>query len=105
MPAGVPGGKNSYFLFSLLVPKRDEIAARLRQRGIETRVCYPMPLYRQPIFRSEQHPYCPVAEEAAARILNPPMFFGLTEAQQRRIASELRAALEDFAPGDLRKAV
>jgi dTDP-4-amino-4,6-dideoxygalactose transaminase len=105
IPPGIPGGGNSYFLFSLLAPQRDAIAARLKEQGIETRICYPLPLYHQPIFQSDDKPFCPVTEETCNSILNPPMFFGLTHAQQRRIAAELRAALEEVAPKQMRKAI
>jgi dTDP-4-amino-4,6-dideoxygalactose transaminase len=104
-PGGIAGGRNSYFLYSLLVPHRDQVAARLKSRGIETRICYPLPLYSQPIFERHRKPFCPITEETCAAILNLPMFFGLTAAQQKRVAAELRIALEDLSPGELRKAV
>jgi dTDP-4-amino-4,6-dideoxygalactose transaminase len=104
-PPGLAGGRNSYFLYSLLVPERDAVAERMKRRGVETRTCYPLPLYAQPIFRKYNAASCPVAEETCAAILNPPMFFGLTPAQQRRVAAELRDALKELAPGELRKAV
>jgi dTDP-4-amino-4,6-dideoxygalactose transaminase len=104
-PTGIPDGHNSYFLFSILVPQRDEMVARLKQRGVETRVCYPLPLYAQPIFKKYPAAECPVTEEICSRILNPPMFFGLTLSQQRRVASEVQQALHALAPVRLRKAV
>lgn len=104
-PPGVPGGKNSHFLFSILTPERDEVAARLKRRGVETRVCYPLPLYAQPIFQHLAAEPCPVAERVCAAILNPPMFYGLTADQQRRVADELRAALAALPSEALRKAV
>jgi perosamine synthetase len=103
-PTGFPGSRNSYFLYSLLVPQRDEIAARLKSRGVDTRVCYPIPLYAQPIFRQFKTPRCPVAEQACSTILNPPMFYGLTQAQQQRVATELSSALTSLAPQTLRAA-
>jgi len=105
IPTGIPCGGNSYFLFSLLVPQRDQIAARLKEQGIETRICYPLPLYHQPIFKQDEKPFCPMTEEICNSILNPPMFFGLTSAQQRRVARELGNALQELAPQELRKAV
>jgi perosamine synthetase len=104
-PMGIPGGQNGYFLYSLLVPQRDRIMARLKQRGIDTRACYPLPLYAQPIFERYRKQDCPVTEETCARILNPPMFFGLTQMQQQRVAAELWGAMEELAPSELRKAV
>ncbi|HEX4796125.1 MAG TPA: DegT/DnrJ/EryC1/StrS aminotransferase family protein [Humisphaera sp.] len=105
MPSTIAGALNSYFLFPLLVPQRDEIVARLKLQMIDTRVCYPLPLYSQPIFQSEHKPFCPVTEEACRQILNPPMFFGLSADQQKRVGDALRAALDELAPAEWRKAV
>jgi perosamine synthetase len=105
IPAGIPGGWNSYFLFSVMMPQRDQVVARLKQRGIETRTCYPLPLYDQPIFEKFCTDICPVTEEVCASILNPPMFFGLTSAQQRRVGTETKAILEELGWSQLRKAV
>ena len=104
-PAGIEGGRNSYFLYSLMVPQRDQIAARLKSQGIETRICYPLPLYSQPIFERHRKPFCPITEEACAKILNPPMFYGLSVAQQKRVAAGFCEALDELAPAELRKAV
>jgi perosamine synthetase len=105
IPPGISGGINSVFLFSLMVPQRDQIMKRLKERGIETRACYPLPLYDQPIFAQFKTSDCPNARDACARILNPPMFFGLTGAQQRRVVNELANALHDLGGGQLRIAV
>jgi perosamine synthetase len=103
-PPGLPGTRNSFFLYSLLVPQRDAVVARLKSRGVDTRVCYPIPLYQQPIFTRYKSNRCPAAEETCAMIFNPPMFFGMTPAQQRRVAAELREAIEALAPEELRAA-
>jgi perosamine synthetase len=103
-PPGLPNGGNSYFLFSLMVPRRDEVMQALKQRGIDTRACYPKPLYDQPIFKSVNRPNCPVTEKACAEIINPPMFHGLTAQQQLRVAVELQNVIEKFESTSLRKA-
>jgi dTDP-4-amino-4,6-dideoxygalactose transaminase len=104
-PPGLPGGGNSYFLFSLLVPCRDAVMQSLKQRGIDTRSCYPRPLYDQPIFRSANRPSCPVTEKICGQIINPPMFHGLTRQQQLRVAIELQNVIEEIESPALRKAV
>lgn len=96
-PSVLPDGVNSHFLFSILISNRDGIADRLKRSGIETRVCYPIPLYDQPILRRYKRKVCPVSEETCGAILNLPMFFGMTLAQQRRIAGELGAAMDGRA--------
>ncbi len=102
---GLDRAQNSYFLYLLVVPDRDEVMARLKQRGIDTRACYPMPLYAQPIFRSRRKYFCPVAERTCAGILNPPMFHGLTGQQQDRIAGELKSVIAEVSTPRFRKAV
>ena len=106
-PPGLPYAHNSHFLYTLLVPQRDAVAARMKKRGVETRSCYPLPLYRQPIFQHLISEPCPVTERVAASILNPPMFYGLTARQQNRVARELAAALDDVSrpQKELREAV
>lgn len=105
IPASLSGARNSYFLFSLLTPRRDEIADRLRKQGIDTRICYPKPIYAQPIFSHLKPIPCPVAEWACESILNPPMFFGLTLEQQMRVALELRVALKALPAAEARIAI
>jgi perosamine synthetase len=106
-PPGIAHAHNSHFLYTLLVPQRDVVAARLKERGVETRSCYPLPLYDQPIFQHLGHDPCPVTDRVAGSILNPPMFYGLSAAQQKRVASELRTILETLPPVEapLRQAV
>jgi perosamine synthetase len=104
-PPGLPFAGNSYFLFSLLVPHRDQVMSRLKQQGIETRACYPLSLYDQPIFRTVNRPNCPVTETACSGILNPPMFHGLTRSDQQRVATELQNILAELDAPALRKAI
>jgi perosamine synthetase len=100
-PAGLPG---AHFLYSLMVPNRDAVMAAMKSRGIDMRACYPRPLYDQPIFRSTHRPSCPVTENVAQRIINPPMFHGLTKQQQLRVAVEMRNVIEGLTVKPLRKA-
>jgi len=95
MPSQLPDGHNSHFLFTILIDNRDEVADRLRQSGVETRICYPIPLYAQPILRKYKTRHCPVAEEACSAVLNLPIFYGMTAAQQRHITDELRETLRE----------
>ncbi len=104
-PEGLNQKGNSYFLYSLLIPHRDAVIKRLKQVGIDTRACYPLPLYDQPIFRSQHRPHCPVTETICASILNPPMFHGLSRDDQNRVASELKNVLAELNAPPLRKAV
>jgi perosamine synthetase len=95
MPSQTPEGRHSNFLFTILIDNRDGVADQLKRCGVETRVCYPIPLYDQPILRRYKARRCPVAEEACAAVLNLPMFFGMSAVQQRHIVDALRSTLRE----------
>lgn len=72
--------ENSYFLFAILINKRDKLLAHLSKNGIETRVNYPLPINKQPIHYSDE--IYPKATEISQRILSLPLYHGLTKDQQ-----------------------
>ena len=59
--------------------------------------CIPIPSYRQPI--PEYAPYAgldlPNTEHAAAHVLNPPLFYELTDAEVDDVCDAIVAALDD----------
>jgi perosamine synthetase len=93
-----PGVEHAYFLFSVLLPDarvRDRTAAALADAGVETRICWPHPVYRQPAYAERALPRsaCPVAEDAAARVLSLPIHAGLARDDVDAIATTVRAAV------------
>jgi len=92
----VPAGASpAWFSMPVLIPHRDDVAVALARSGIETRSMYTVPAYRQPIpeflpFAAERRP---VAEWASARIINLPLFIGLTVHQVERIVDALAGAI------------
>ena len=90
---------HAYFLFSILCADeeaRDHAAAELAAAGIETRICWPRPVYRQPAYSKHPGPRtpCPVAEDAARRILSLPIHAALERDEVARIATVIRGALD-----------
>tara|TARA_B100001964_G_C14193660_1_gene582298 strand:+ start:261 stop:1406 length:1146 start_codon:yes stop_codon:yes gene_type:complete len=89
--------QNAWFLYPILVDRRDDVAAVLRKKGVDTRICYPMPIYRQPfvsrLFPRSPEDDCPVAEDLTRRVLNLPMYYDLSTAEVRYVADELEHAL------------
>ena len=75
---------------------RDALVDRLRERGIESRVYYPKPVYgyawcqRHPAVSCDR---MPVAEAAAREVLSLPVHAGLTESDAGRIVDEIRELL------------
>jgi perosamine synthetase len=93
-----PHVKHGYFLFSVLcrdTAVRDRAEARLAAAGIETRICWPRPVYRQPAYASGPGPRrpCPVAESAASRVLSLPIHPAMRAEDVERVVAVLRAAV------------
>ena len=91
-PPEPPGAKHTYHQFTIRVPERDRLQAHLRERGIATRVYYPIPLHLQPCFASLGYRKgdFPVSERLAGEVLSLPMFPGITEEQVERVAAAVR---------------
>jgi dTDP-4-amino-4,6-dideoxygalactose transaminase len=81
----------NWHLYVVRTEFRDEMQARLADRGIATGRHYPLPLHRQPAYRHLDYGdnRFPVVEMAAQKILSLPMFPSLTQPQQDRVASEI----------------
>jgi dTDP-4-amino-4,6-dideoxygalactose transaminase len=73
---------HAWHAFVIRAPRRDALAASLRDQGIEARVYYPVPLHRQPCFAALGEPALPVTEEICRTALALPMFPMMSEAQQ-----------------------
>ena len=75
---------------------RDALSAALRERGIESRVFYPKPVYeyawcqRHPAVRADR---TPLAEAMAREVLSLPVHAGLSESDVTRIVEEIRGLL------------
>ena len=63
-------------LYVVRVRQREKLRARLAERGIMTAVHYPVPLHRQPAFRSaaRSKDHLPHAEKACREILSLPLW-------------------------------
>ena len=84
---------NAYFFYPVLIPQRDRVASLLRERGIDTRIAYPMVVYKQDMFVNAGSPCkfqeCPVAEEFTSKVLNLPIFPDMKEEEINYVASTL----------------
>jgi dTDP-4-amino-4,6-dideoxygalactose transaminase len=84
-----------YHLFVIRVPDREQLKDHLGTAGIGTGIHYPIPLHLQKAyttFRYHRGDF-PVTERIAAEILSLPMFPGLTEEMQARIAEQTAACV------------
>ena len=62
-----------WHLFVVRSPRRDELAAHLRERGVETLVHYPVPPHLQPAYTGLATGPLPLAEAMAREVLSLPI--------------------------------
>ncbi len=71
---------------------RNQLTEHLRERGVEAAVHYPMPIYKQPLYKDlgygEDH--CPATEEASRRVLSLPVHPSVTRQDLKHILEALR---------------
>ena len=95
LPTVTPGTTSAWSNYTVTAPRRDRLAAELRQVGIATAVYYSRPLHRQKAFR--RFPVAPaglaVAERMAGEVLSLPMYPYLDPVDQDRVIDAMRAAL------------
>ena len=90
LPWPKPDRTSVFAQYTVLVPDRDALQARLQAAGIPTAVHYPVPLNDQPAYAHLCCPDCtPVARQMAREVMSLPMHPDLTEADQQRIVSAL----------------
>ncbi|MGY2766784.1 dTDP-4-amino-4,6-dideoxygalactose transaminase [Thermostichus sp. MS-CIW-26] len=77
--------------------RRDDLQQGLKERGIGSRVYYPLPLPLQPVYRGlgYRRGDLPNAELCAAQVLSLPCFPELTTCQQERVAAAIAEILSE----------
>lgn len=97
MPQYVAGSEPVHHLFPVVCPSRDQLAAHLAERGIETGIHYPVPLHLQPAFGhlGYQLGQFPVAEHIATQILSLPLYPEMSTQQLEYVCD----AVHDFFHG------
>ena len=92
-PVEPEGARHTYHQFTILAPERDTLQRHLAERGIASRVYYPIPLHLQPCFSDLGYGpgSFPVTERLAQAALSLPIYPGITPEQIRRVADTIRA--------------
>lgn len=96
VPKVMPGNTHVYAQYTIRVPDRDAVGARLKAAGIPTAVYYPKCLHEQPVFASGASRIVgelTESERAAREVLSLPVHPFLGEADQDRIVGALKDAL------------
>ncbi|PYV41807.1 MAG: hypothetical protein DMG06_16000 [Acidobacteria bacterium] len=92
LPYCAPCAKHVYNQYSIRTPRRDELAAFLKEKGLPYSIHYPFPLHEQPAFREFIDPGIrfPVTEAVTKEILSLPVFPELEDGEVDAIISSLR---------------
>jgi UDP-2-acetamido-2-deoxy-ribo-hexuluronate aminotransferase len=87
------GNTHVYAQYTIRLPNRDQVAERLKAKGIPTAVYYPKCLHEQPVFSKLGYEIgdFPEAEKAAREVLSLPMHPFLTEQDQAVVVEGLKA--------------
>lgn len=95
-PAIRDGNTHVYAQYTIRVPDRDALGARLKEAEIPSAVYYPKCLHEQPVFADLGYTWgdFPVAEKASREVISLPMHPFLTEAEQDRVVNAVKTALQ-----------
>lgn len=91
-PAIASGNTHVYAQYTIRLPERDNVAARLKALGIPTAVYYPKCLHEQPVFAALGYKLgdFPESEKASQEVLSLPMHPYLTEADQDKVVAAIK---------------
>jgi perosamine synthetase len=97
-PFVAPGVKHVFSQFTIRVTgsygtTRNELQQKLREKGVESSIHYPLPVHFQPLYRKLGYDdSLPNAEKAAGEVLSLPVHPGLNKEDLKTIVRALRAA-------------
>ena len=87
-----------YHQFTVRFAKRNDLARKLADKGIGSKVFYPSPLHLEYAYKPLGYKPgdFPEAEKAAAEVLSLPMFPELTQEQRETVVAGVRASVEEL---------
>jgi dTDP-4-amino-4,6-dideoxygalactose transaminase len=91
LPAEREQARHVYHLYVVRTPRRTELAAFLKERGIQTGIHYPVPTHRQPPVEHLAPPSLPRTEQLVEEILTLPMSADHADEEIDRVVAAVRA--------------
>jgi dTDP-4-amino-4,6-dideoxygalactose transaminase len=84
-----------YHLYVIRTTDRDALGDQLKAAGVQSGLHYPLPVHLQNCYRSwgYEKGSLPITERVASEILSLPMFPGLTNEQQQRVAAAIESSV------------
>lgn len=76
-----------YHLFPVLSEDREALQERLKARGVETLIHYPVPIPRQPALASQAPAGCPVADRICHEVFSLPLYPTLAAGAIEQVAA------------------
>jgi len=100
-PVTQPWAHHVFHIFAVRARNREDAIAAFRERGIETRIHYPIPIHLMNRFRALGYSQgdFPEAERASREVLSIPVYPELTRSESDRVAEALRALSVATDPG------
>jgi len=91
-PSEPLGAKHTYHQFTIRAPRRDALQTHLRERGIASRIYYPIPVPSQPCFAGSESGgrRYPVSERLATEVLSLPIGPELDHESIDRVTAAVR---------------
>ena len=102
LPQDISGGNSVWNQYTICITqershsenRRELIKNHLSDKGIISMIYYPIPLHLQPVYqKGDRLGQLPAVEQAAREVLSLPMFPGISEAEQERVAYTLKDSL------------
>jgi dTDP-3-amino-3,4,6-trideoxy-alpha-D-glucose transaminase len=90
-PRERPGARHVYHLYVVRTPRRQELAAHLKARGIQTGIHYPVASHRQPAVERFMPGPLPRTDRLVNEILTLPLSAGHTDDEIDTVADAVRS--------------
>ncbi|MCE5271705.1 DegT/DnrJ/EryC1/StrS family aminotransferase, partial [bacterium] len=92
LPVEPAGARHVWYVYAVRSERRDNLAAYLKERGIDTVIHYPLPIHLQKAFAPLGYGPgdFPVAERAAEQVLSLPLCADITEDEVRQVCAAVR---------------
>jgi len=86
--------ENSWFLYPILIKNRDKVAKKLIDKGIQTNISWPIPVYKNEHLFSYSHGTSPMTEKICDQILCLPLYHVMTSDEQDYIIESLLSVIK-----------
>jgi len=99
LPCERPGQRHVYHQYTIRVQNRDYVQHMFEDKGIQTKVYYPVPLHQQPVNLAYANvaSSLPHTELAAREVLSLPIYPEIPLEDQNRVIQVVREAARSFA--------